>query len=122
MYFATDDSGMSSPRFSIVIPCFNHGAYLPETLRSIEAAGRTDVEVIVVDDGSTDPITRKVIDGLHGEYLTVIRQKNSGLAAARNAGFKAAKTDYVLPVDADNRIRPAYIEHGISLMTADPQV
>jgi glycosyltransferase involved in cell wall biosynthesis len=114
---------MPIPRLSIVIPCYNHGAYLPETLRSIAAAGRDDIEVIVIDDGSTDPLTQEVFGQLKdGDRFTVIRQKNGGLAAARNAGFSLAKAPYVLPVDADNRIHPAYIEKGISILDADPQV
>lgn len=113
---------MTTPRLSIIVPCYNYGAYLPETLRSIDAAGRDDIEVIVIDDGSTDPLTQEVVSQLKGDRLTVIRQKNAGLAAARNVGFAAAKADYVLPVDADNRIHPAYIERGISILDADVTV
>lgn len=113
---------MTQPRLSIVIPCFNHGAYLPETIRSVEAANRADIEIVVVDDGSTDPLTQETVAGLKGDNLTVIRQKNGGLAAARNAGFRAAKADYLLPVDADNRIHPAYIERGIAILDKDPAV
>ncbi|HEX2853339.1 MAG TPA: glycosyltransferase [Opitutaceae bacterium] len=113
---------MATPHLSVVIPCFNHGAYLPEVLRSIESAKRNDVEVIIVDDGSTDTLTCEVIAGLDRNRITIIRQQNAGVAAARNAGFRAAKADIFLPVDADNRIRPAYIEQGIALLSADPDV
>jgi glycosyltransferase involved in cell wall biosynthesis len=111
------------PRLSVVIPCFNHGAYLPEAIRSVEAANRDDIEIIVVDDGSTDPLTQTVVGQLKERAgFTVIRQKNAGLAAARNIGFHTAKADYLLPVDADNRILPAYIERGISILDANSSV
>jgi glycosyltransferase involved in cell wall biosynthesis len=112
---------MSKPRLSVVIPCYNHGAYLPEAIESVQSAKREDIETIVVDDGSTDPLTREVVSKLKGERLTVIQQKNSGLAAARNIAIRAAKADYILPLDADNRIRPAYIAQGISILDANPK-
>jgi glycosyltransferase involved in cell wall biosynthesis len=113
------------PRLSVIIPCFNHGEYLPDAIRSVEEARREDVELIVVDDGSTDSLTCEVIERLkerESDRLTVIRQQNGGLAAARNAGFNAARSSYLLPLDADNRIRPDYIDYGIAILSARPEV
>lgn len=111
------------PRLSIVIPCYNHGQYIEEALSSVRAANRQDLEVIVVDDGSTDLRTQQEMERLsHDRSLIVIRQANGGLAAARNAGVERAAADYILPLDADNRVRPAYIERGIEIMDSDPRV
>ncbi len=106
------------PKVSIVITCYNLGAYLPEALSSIP--DRPDVEVIVVDDGSTDPLTRQVIAGLDRSRYVVIEQPNLGLGWARNNGFAQARGAYIIPLDADNRIRPVFIERSIELLDARP--
>jgi glycosyltransferase involved in cell wall biosynthesis len=107
---------------SVVIPCYNHGEFLPDAVASVTACDRTDVELIVVDDGSTDDRTRRAIDNLDGLGMEIIRQPNKGLAGARNAGIAVARGRYILPLDADNRIRAAYIEHGIRILDANPKV
>lgn len=110
-------------KVSVVIPCFNHGEFLPEALASVSEARREDVQVIVVDDGSTDDRTQAEIDKLAGRKdLYVIRQQNKGLAAARNAGIAASRGQYILPLDADNRIRPAYLERGIPILDSNSRV
>ncbi len=111
-----------SVKVSVVIPCFNHGEFLPEAVASVVAAKRDDVELIVVDDGSTDERTRTGMGRLGKQGITVIRQGNQGLAAARNAGILASKGDYIFPLDADNRLRPAYIEHAMRILDGNPQV
>lgn len=111
------------PRLSVVIPCYNHGQYIEEAIASVRSAQRDDIEIIVVDDGSTDARTQQEMERLALDpNLTLIRQANSGLAAARNVGITAARAEYILPLDADNRIRPAYIERGIAILDAHPHV
>lgn len=110
------------PRISVVIPCYNHGEFLPDTVASVTSLNRDDAELIVVDDGSTDELTRKEMDALQSQGIHVIRQQNKGLAAARNAGIAASRGKYILPLDADNRIRPGYVEHGIRILDANPKI
>lgn len=109
-------------RVSVVIPCFNHGQFLPEAVKSVASLGRDDVDLVVVDDGSTDERTAKEMDGLRAQGIRVIRQENKGLAGARNAGIAATSGEYVLPLDADNRIRREYIEHGTGILDVKPKV
>jgi glycosyltransferase involved in cell wall biosynthesis len=111
-----------SCKVSVVIPCFNHGEFLPEAVFSVTNIKRDDIELIVVDDGSTDERTRKEMDALTARGIHVVRQENKGLAAARNAGIVVSKGEYVLPLDADNHLRSGYIEHGIRILDANPQV
>jgi len=113
---------MSSPTISVIIPCFNHGEFLPEAVASVTAVKRDDVELIVVDDGSTDELTRAEMDALVARGIHVIRQENQGLAAARNAGILVSKGEYILPLDADDRLRPGWIDHGIRILAANPKV
>jgi glycosyltransferase involved in cell wall biosynthesis len=105
---------------SIVIPSYNLGLFLRETVESIEAA-RTPAlrEVIIVDDGSTDAETIKVLRELESTY-TVVWQSNRGLGAARNAAVRLATGEFILPVDSDNRIRRPYLAEGPALLAQDP--
>jgi glycosyltransferase involved in cell wall biosynthesis len=97
--------------------------YLQETILSIEAARTANLlEVIIVDDGSTDPGTLKVIDNQQQVGHQVIRQRNQGVAAARNAGIRAARGTYILPVDSDNKIRQVYLDDAVRVLDADPSV
>lgn len=112
---------LSSPKVSVIIPCFNHGEFLPEAVASVTSMNRDDVELIVVDDGSTDERTHREMDKLSVAGFHVIRQENKGLPAARNAGIVASKGEYILPLDADDRLRPACIEHGMRILDAHPK-
>ncbi len=105
-------------RVSIIITCYNLGAYLEEALRSIPAG----CEVIVIDDGSTDAETVQVLNGLDTQRYTVVRQANTGLATARNNGIRMAKGPYIVPLDADNRLRDAMVERSVAVLDARPDV
>jgi glycosyltransferase involved in cell wall biosynthesis len=107
---------------SVVIPCFNHGEFLAEAVTSVTNTKRQDVELIIVDDGSTDQRTRKEVDVFVDQGIKVVRQENRGLAAARNAGILVSEGKYILPLDADNRVRLGYIEHGIRILDGNPEV
>lgn len=96
---------------SIVITCFNYGQYLAEAIESA-LAQTVKCEVIVVDDGSSDNSAE-----IAAKYpVTVIRQSNQGISAARNAGIALAKGEYILPLDADDRIDPTYVEKALAKM------
>jgi len=107
---------------SVIIPCFNHGEFLPEAVESVNKIKREDIELTVVDDGSTDERTRKEVHSLCARGIKVIRQGNKGLAAARNAGILASQGEYVLPLDADDRLRSGWIDRGIGILDSDPKV
>lgn len=111
------------PSVSIVIPCYNSGLYIPDAVASIDAyTGEHAYEVIIVDDGSTDKVTLEFLAGLSKEKYTVIHQENKGPAAARNTGIRAAKGAYILFLDSDNKIRPAYIDKGAQILDAHKDV
>jgi glycosyltransferase involved in cell wall biosynthesis len=86
--------------FSVVVPCFNRLAYLPQALSSVWAQTFTDYEVIVVDDGSTDG-TAEYLSTLDAR-VRVVRQENAGPGAARNAGTAAAAGEYLAFLDSDD--------------------
>jgi glycosyltransferase involved in cell wall biosynthesis len=110
-------------KVSIVIPCFNHGAMLREALASVEQVRNPNLlEVIVVDDGSVEVETKKILDDLEHEGHCVLRQPNRGASAARNAGIRLAKGEFILPLDSDNRLRDVYLNEGVSLLRQNSSV
>ncbi|MBV6485344.1 MAG: Hyaluronan synthase [Flavobacteriales bacterium] len=114
---------MTIPKLSIIIPCFNMGAYLQETLDSVTAYPHSDVyEIIIVNDGSTDLQTLELLKKLEQQGIFVLNQKNLGLAKARNNGIKLAKGAYILPLDADNKIRHNYISESIKLFEKEASI
>lgn len=108
-------------RVSIIIPCYNHGKYLLEALASLEKCDAELFEVIIVNDGSTEAETLRILGEL-GTGYRIIDQTNGGLCSARNAGIREAKGKYILPLDADNKIYPEYIEHSIAILDINPEV
>lgn len=102
---------------AVIVPCYNYGAYVKETVASVLASTYNNYEIIIVDDGSTDPHTIKILDELNNvNRVRVIRQDNAGLSAARNAGIKATNAKYILTLDADDLIDPTFIEKGVWLL------
>lgn len=111
------------PKVSIIIPCYNHGQYLVEAIESVELCEDKDLyEIIIINDGSTDPGTIKILQQFSDEGYHVINQKNQGLGAARNNAIKAAKGEYILPLDSDNKIRPDYIYESIKILDEQPNI
>jgi glycosyltransferase involved in cell wall biosynthesis len=95
---------------SVVIPCYNQGRFLAEAVASAAAQGGPVSEIVVVDDGSTDetPTVAKR-DG----SVRYLRQERSGLSEARNSGWRASLGDYVIFLDADDRLLPGAAAAGL---------
>jgi glycosyltransferase involved in cell wall biosynthesis len=113
---------LDGPIVSIVIPCYNQGTYLKETLDSLAAVDKDQVETIIVNDGSTDKYTNDYLRELSSQGYRVVFQENKGLGGARNRGIKEARGKYILPLDADNTIFPGYISKGVAIMEAREDV
>lgn len=108
---------------SIIITCYNLGAFIDESIESACAQTFADFEVLVVDDGSTDPATQAVITRLEQRSdIRVIRIANGGVAAARNTAIQQATGEYVLCLDADDRIHPTYVQKAIDIFECSPEV
>ena len=111
------------PLVSVIVPLYNAAPYISEALQSIVDSTYRPLEIIVMDDGSTDESFR-VAQAFAKEHAEVhiLHQPNAGVSAARNKAIQAAKGTYILPVDADDRISPRYIEHAIDAMREDIRV
>src|SRR5262245_20179101 len=105
---------------SVVIPCYNAGRFLKETLESILAQTRPALEVIVVDDGSTDDSA--AVAGAFGPPVRVLRQSNQGESVARNRGLDEARGDWVAFLDADDVWAPDKLERQLAAVEGSPGV
>jgi hypothetical protein len=110
----------ATPRVSVIVPCYNLGAYLEEAVDSVLSQTYQDFEILVVDDGSTDPVTIQLLDGFERPRTTVYRTANQGLAAARNFLIERARGDYLCALDADDKLHPQYLERTVATLDGDP--
>lgn len=104
---------------SVIVPAYNAEATLDETLRSVRGQTHRALEIIVVDDGSTDS-TRALAErhAAADARVRVLRQTNAGVAAARNAGWQQARSPFIAFVDADDLWAPAKIERQLAALHA----
>ncbi len=109
------------PKVSVILPCYNAHLYLDCALQSVRAQTFEDLEIVIVDDGSSDPATIEFLEKLPDD-IRIVRQKNLGLPGARNSGFLAARGEYVLPLDCDDWIAPTFLEKTLALLEASPDV
>jgi glycosyltransferase involved in cell wall biosynthesis len=112
------------PLVSIAVPYYNLGALLPDTLASIAAQEYANTEVIVVNDGSTDPYAIEVWEQMQRKYprFRFVTQDNQGLGAARNTGLALAQGEFFLPVDADNIARRDMVTQFVRALRRNPEI
>jgi glycosyltransferase involved in cell wall biosynthesis len=106
-------------RVAVIVPCFNDGPLVTEAVASVRGSAEP-VELVVVDDGSTDPETARILDGLGADGVTVVRQENTGLSGARMAGLAATSAPYVFPLDADDLAVPGALAAMADRLDAEP--
>jgi glycosyltransferase involved in cell wall biosynthesis len=106
---------MPGPQVSVVVPCYNGGRFLDELFAGLAAQTFRNFEIVIVDDGSTDPLTREKLAALDPE-IRLVRQENRGLPGARNSGFRAAVGEYVLPLDCDDTIEPTFLAETVAAL------
>jgi glycosyltransferase involved in cell wall biosynthesis len=109
-------------KVSVVITCYNLGQYIDEAVESVLAQTYQDFEIIIVDDGSTDEATLTVLGSYDRPKTRIIRTKNQGVSLARNVGIGVACGEYILPLDADDRIAGTYMEKAVKILDASPGI
>jgi glycosyltransferase involved in cell wall biosynthesis len=110
----------SKPCVSVVIPTYNYGHFISEAIDSALAQTYGNIEVIVVDDGSTDDTGSRL--NAYGDRIRYIYQPNAGLSAARNTGIKNAKGDFIAFLDSDDAFHPQKLELQMDFFAAEPQL
>jgi len=104
-----------TPLVSVVIPCYNHGRFLGEALASVGTPA-VSTEIVVVDDGCTDNTPDVVATFETSHAFRCVRQPNAGLAAARNRGLRESRGQYVIFLDADDRLAQGAVELGAATL------
>ena len=98
------------------MPCYNQGAWIEEAINSVLAQTYTDYDIIVVNDGSTDEDTLAVLKTLKQNNITVLHSGNKGVSAARNLGIAYSNAEFILPLDADDRIDKDFLLKTVPLL------
>src|SRR5262245_54183980 len=106
----------SAPTVSVVIPCYNQARYLSDAVSSVRQQTHRPIECIVVDDGSTDGTSDVAVE----LGALVVRQTNNGVSAARNAGLRIARGDFIVFLDADDVLLPDALARGVGALAAQP--
>ena len=110
---------MKSPRVSVLIPCYNASATIAETLDCVLAQTFRDIEIVVVDDGSTDG-SGDIVRGRYGDAVKLVTQANGGPSAAMNTALRNASGDFIQYLDADDIIDPEKIEVQLTRLLSNP--
>ena len=106
------------PLVSVIISCYNLAQFLPEAVASVIAQTYENWEIIIVNDGSTDNTTevaQQLISAYFNQNIRLIEKKNGGPASARNAGIRVSNGEYILPLDADDKLSSIAIQHLINV-------
>jgi glycosyltransferase involved in cell wall biosynthesis len=109
--------GPERPLVSVIVPCYNQARFLGEAVESALSQGYPCLEVIVVDDGATDDTA---VVAARYPAVRYLWQPNQGLSAARNAGWRVSKGEYLAFLDADDRLLPDAIEAGVQQLILHP--
>jgi len=109
-----------TPRISVLMPCFNHGAFIGEAIESVLTQTFQDFEIIVVDDGSTEPLTETALSTLRAPRTTVVKTANHGLPAARNHAARHAAGALFCALDADDKLAPTWFERAVKVLDEQP--
>src|SRR5438477_2459579 len=112
----------ATPTVSVIIPCYNLGQYLDEAVESVLAQTYQDFEIVIVDDGSTDPATQGLLADYRRHGTRVIRTAHGGVSAARNLAIANSTGAYLCALDADDRLEPTYFEKAVPVLDGDPSV
>ncbi len=108
------------PFFSVIIPAYNRAAMLERALSSVFSQDFSDYELIVVDDGSTDGTPEMLT--MYRDDITIIRQQNRGVSAARNAGLRHARAPWILFLDSDDEYLPGKFSAHREFINKNPSI
>lgn len=121
---APKEEVMLMKKVSIIIPCYNQAGYVEEAVLSAINQTYQNIEIICVNDGSTDK-TSEVIKKLVDKYKNIVffdEPENKGVVAARNFAIQACTGEYILPLDADDTIEPTYVEKAVKVLDENKNI
>lgn len=110
------------PLVSVIIPCYNDGHYLDDSVGSIKKQTFTDLEIVIVNDGSNDESTLQKLRSFNDPAITVLHKDNGHLSSARNHGIRHAKGEIIVTLDADDKYEKTFIEKGVNVLRSDKSI
>src|SRR2546428_12065850 len=113
---------MDPVKVAVIIPCYNRGRYLDEAVESVLAQTFEDFEILVVDDGSTEDETRRLLASYDKPRTRIVHSENRGLPAAKNLGLAHTTGPYVCMLDADDRLDPCLLEKSVAALDGDSPI
>jgi glycosyltransferase involved in cell wall biosynthesis len=114
---------MNNPTVSIIVPCYNQAQYLDEALQSVLDQTYSNWECIIVNDGSPDTTEEIAQTWVEKDNRFVyLKKENGGLSSARNAGISIAEGEFILPLDADDKIGAEYVAFAVESFQNDPSL
>lgn len=120
--FNQKDDRITNDLLSVIIPFYNMGQYIDDTLQSIYASDYKQLEIIIVNDGSTEKESVEKLEQLARKDIKIIHQTNQGLALARNVGAREATGDFLAFLDADDKISNTYYSRAIEILQCKSNV
>lgn len=110
-------------KVSVTVPCYNLANSVGRTIKSVLSQTLTNIELVVVNDGSTDNSEEVILRAIEGDSRArYIYQENAGVAHARNAGVRVSSGKYVMCLDSDDAIEPRYLEHLSNALDENPDI
>lgn len=109
-------------KVSIVMPCYNDGAYIHEAIESVLHQTYENLEIIIIDDGSDDPVTKSILEQIDDLRIKIFHSHRLRPAGARNYGIKEATGKYILPVDSDDKIESTYVEKAVKILEQNENI
>jgi glycosyltransferase involved in cell wall biosynthesis len=119
------NTAAATPMVSVVMPCYRQGEFLQEAVGSVVGQTFADWELIIVNDGSPDDtsaVASRLMTAYPDKSIRLIEKANGGVSSARNTGIAAARGAYILPLDADDLIRPTMLEKTVAVLEQRPDV
>lgn len=111
----------ADPLISVVIPCYNDGGYLPETLQRLSLQTFSDFEIIIVNDGSNDQQTLDILKQISEEgKATVLHKVNGRMSSARNHGVRHARGKIIAALDSDDYFHPSFFKKALAILEKEP--
>ena len=107
------------PLVSVIIPCYNDGHYLDDAVASAKSQTFTDIEIIIVNDGSDDQPTIQKLHSFNDPLITVLHKENGHLSSARNHGIRHARGQIIVTLDADDKFEKEFIAKGVEVLQQD---
>ena len=115
---------MESKKVSVIIPCFNQGEYIADSIESVINQTYKNIEIVIVNDGSTDNSSEIINDQAkkYDNILFLDEKENQGVVNARNLAVEKSSGEYILPLDADDTIEPTYVEKAVKILDENPDI